>query len=80
MDLPISVSSLFIGPKALPTPTGDGIYIIYLSDMYELRCSLKECQWKQKPQKLRTQMDNENRILRPVIMYVDTDYQEQYCY
>ena len=80
MDLPISPPTLFIGPKALPTPTGDGIYLIYLSDMYELSCSTEECQWKQKPQKLKTPMNNQNRILMPVIMYVNTDYHEQYCY
>ena len=42
--------ALHLGPRALPTPTGDGVFMIYQSKIYELSCDSTSCSWTTKAQ------------------------------
>jgi hypothetical protein len=33
------------GARALPTPTGDGLYLFYEQKVYELSCDSTSCSW-----------------------------------
>ena len=41
---------LSLGPRALPTPTGDGVLMIYQSKIFELSCDSTSCSWTTKAQ------------------------------
>ena len=42
------------GPRALPTPTGDGVLHIIDSKIYELTCNASKCSWSKRPQQFTT--------------------------
>ena len=42
------------GPRALPTPTGDGVLHMYHSKIHELACSVSKCSWTTRPQQFTT--------------------------
>ena len=42
------------GPRALPTPTGDGALHMYDSKIHELTCNSSKCSWTTRPQQFTT--------------------------
>ena len=40
------------GPRAIPNPTGDGVFHIYGFKIYELTCDTNACSWTTRQQEL----------------------------
>ena len=68
-DLPTIHFSDFGGrPVALPSFTGDGVYVHYFKNFYELACDSNSCSWSVLPGKAGT------TVLYNTMMYLPSDY------
>ena len=52
-SLPTTHDSGFHGAKALPSLSGNGVYLQYKKHFYELTCTTASCTWSIKPQELK---------------------------
>ena len=68
-DLPTIHSSNFgARPVALPSWSGDGVYIHYWTHFYELNCSSEECSWSVMPGQA------SSTVIYNTAMYLPSDY------
>ena len=52
-SLPTTHEELFYGAKALPSLSGNGVYLQNKKYFYELTCTTASCTWSIKPQELK---------------------------
>ena len=67
-SLPTTHTSDFHGLKALPSTTGNGVYVQWAQHLYEMTCTSSSCTWSVMEQKLSP------AVRWPVMMYLPSDY------